>query len=148
MAKNRFATPYDRHEIRPSPSGSKIEKQYQLVESDSGEYRLECVGEINIYDEIQAHAEDTELKRLINRYLNGDPEALNQRQGTYGDMSDMPSTYIEAVKMVDRAKEVYYKNSDLRDKYPSFNDFLKNYVPDSQSTAEVSKATDTESKGE
>ena len=59
-------------------------------------------GTVNIYDEIQSHRQSVELSTLLQRYAQGDATALNQIQGVYADVVDMPSTYSE---LFDRVRD-------------------------------------------
>lgn len=64
-------------------------------------------GTVNIYDEIQSHRESVELSTLLQRYAQGDVTALNQIDGVYADVSDMPSTYAELFNRVRDAENSF-----------------------------------------
>lgn len=64
-------------------------------------------GTVNIYDEIQSHRESVELSTLLQRYAQGDISALNQIEGVYADVVDMPSTYAELFNRVRDAENSF-----------------------------------------
>lgn len=64
-------------------------------------------GTVNIYDEIQSHRESVELSTLLQRYAQGDVTALNQIEGVYADVVDMPSTYAELFNRVRDAENSF-----------------------------------------
>lgn len=64
-------------------------------------------GTVNIYDEIQSHRESVELSTLLQRYAQGDVTALNQIDGVYADVVDMPSTYSELFERVRDAENSF-----------------------------------------
>ena len=64
-------------------------------------------GIVNIYDEIQSHRESVELSTLLQRYAQGDISALNQMEGVYADVVDMPSTYAELFNRVRDAENSF-----------------------------------------
>ena len=75
-----FRTQYDRQRVTCEP-GSRIHKTYGGHYDEKGRVVLEETGEINLYDEIQSHAESVDIHVLMKRYANGDAEALSKQQG-------------------------------------------------------------------
>ena len=64
-------------------------------------------GTVNLYDEIQSHRQSVELSTLLQRYAQGDVTALNQVEGLYADVVDMPSTYAELFNRVRDAENSF-----------------------------------------
>lgn len=64
-------------------------------------------GTVNIYDEIQSHRQSVEPSTLLQRYAQGDVTALNQIEGVYADVVDMPSTYAELFNRVRDAENSF-----------------------------------------
>lgn len=64
-------------------------------------------GTVNIYDEIQSHRQSVELSTLLQRYAQGDVSVLNQTEGVYADVVDMPSTYAELFNRVRDAENSF-----------------------------------------
>ena len=64
-------------------------------------------GIVNLYDEIQSHRQSVELSTLLQRYAQGDVTALNQIEGVYADVVDMPSTYSELFNRVRDAENSF-----------------------------------------
>ena len=63
-------------------------------------YALTPSGTENLYESIQSHKDSCDIHVLLARYQNGDVEALSQRQGHYGDFTEMPKTYAELLNTV------------------------------------------------
>lgn len=90
-----------------SEPGKKIESQYKMITNELGIEELVEVGKTNIYEKIQANKESTLINNIIERYNNGDVQALNQRQPVYGDTTQMPKNLAEAQQMVINAERYY-----------------------------------------
>lgn len=107
-------------------SGSPIHIQYDGFYDDFGRVKLREVGKINLYDEIQSHADSCDIHVIMARYKNGDVEALSQRQGFYGDILNMPKTYAEALNNMHELERQFYRmDPEVRDKFGnSFEQFL------------------------
>lgn len=120
-----FRTQYDRERQVCEP-GSRIHKTYGGHYDEKGRVVLEETGEINLYDEIQSHAESVDIHVLMKRYANGDVEALSKQQGFYGDVLDFPKTYAEALNhMNEMEKRFMALPLEVREKFGhSFSEFL------------------------
>ena len=64
-------------------------------------------GLTNVYEEIQAQAEMTDLHAIMNRYENGDATALNKVQGMYIDAVELPKNYAQLYDAVSKADMVF-----------------------------------------
>lgn len=89
----------DKYKDRPkiySEPGSQIAPIYSKVADKNGVISLKVTGEKNIYDEIQSHAESVNIETIMQRYqVEGDPAILNQKQGVYMDITEVPTTFAE-----------------------------------------------------
>lgn len=123
-----FLTTYD-HGIRHSaPSGSRYKTEYQLETEPDGNTHLVEVGIKDIYQEIQSFKDSCTLENIVRRALNGDPTALQQRQGVFGDARFDANDLIAANNAVKQAQNVYRSlSADKRAEYGSFNEFLKSF---------------------
>lgn len=92
-----FKTQYDPHDRIFTEPGSREHITYGGHYDEEGRVVLEETGRINVYDEIQSHAESVDLHVLMQRYACGDVDCLSQRQGFFGDVLDFPQTYAEAL---------------------------------------------------
>lgn len=86
-----------------------------------GSKRLVEDGTINIYDKIQSHKDECEVKIIVARALAGDPEAIMRVNGTrktYGDTTQIPKTLLEAKQMIIDAENSFYKlPKELREQF-------------------------------
>lgn len=92
-----FTTQFHPHErICQNPgSGEKITYVPKLDEH--GDFELVESGKIDLYGEIQSHKDSCDIYVLLKKYEQGDLEALSRVQGTYGDFTQMPRTFAEAL---------------------------------------------------
>lgn len=68
---------------------------------------LKQVGVTKVYDHIQADAASGDINVLIQRFKNGEMDVLNQREGFYGDFSDVPESLIELKQRADEADDLF-----------------------------------------
>lgn len=123
---SRFRTQFD-----PSPQifaepGSPVKTLYGPIFDDRGIMHLTEVGLHNLYAEIQSHAESVDIHVLIQRYQSGDVEALSRVQGAYGDFTQMPTTFAEALNTMIAAEQYFLSlPPDVRARYGhDFNQFI------------------------
>lgn len=121
-----FKTRWDKRDPVYSNPGSPIHKTYGGHYDEKGRVVLEETGEENIYDYIQSHAESCDIHVLMKRYQNGDPTALSQRQGFYGDILNFPQTYAEALNHMNEMEAKFLALPlETREKFGcSFQEFL------------------------
>lgn len=106
MAK-KFKTIYDR--VRTfSDSGSPFANDYISVYDKDGKRSLEVKGKYSLYDEIQSHRDSCDLQIILKRYLNtGDESVLQRRVAYYTDVTDIPKTYADVLKLANAAREMF-----------------------------------------
>lgn len=103
---------YSRSKLPPkpyAPSGEQIVPTYGLKINKDGKQELVKNGQTNVYEKIQASREASLIYNVIERYQNGDIEALNQMQGQFGDFTEMPENLAEAQQMIINAEEAFNK---------------------------------------
>lgn len=126
MEKGNFRTRFDSRPRYYQPPGSPMHILYSGKVSPSGEIILEEIGEENLYAQIQSHAESVDINVLLRRFAAGDPDALTRTQGLYGDFTDAPHTFAEALNTVIAAQ--HYFDSlplDVRRQFDfNFNRFI------------------------
>lgn len=116
MAKFRTAYDKEQPEIY-TPSGTFTIPTYEHHINKYGVKEFRETGEKNIYDEIQAEAEDSKIENLINRVIAGDVSALRPG-GQYIDCTKMPKTMAEAQTMIQEMNNVWNNLPiELRAKY-------------------------------
>lgn len=109
-----------------SNPGSPIRILYGPQFDENGVMELIEVGRENLYDYIQSHKESCDIHVILERCARGDSSALMKRQAMYGDFTEMPKTYAEALNALAGAES--YFNSlpvEIRAKFDhSFHKFL------------------------
>ena len=113
----RFRTQYDRERIQ-CRSGNSLINTYTARYDDDGHLIAEVFGKHDIYPEIQAHRQSTDINYLVSRFAAGDDTALSKVQGLYGDFTEMPKTYAEALNAMNKADELFAKlPADVKAKF-------------------------------
>lgn len=99
----KFKTPYSKSERFFTSVGSPIKLIYKLASDDIGKLDLIEAGKENLYEYIQSHADSCDIHVILDRFCNNQ-EALNERlqraNGTYCDLSNMPTTFAEVLQKV------------------------------------------------
>lgn len=87
-------------------AGNPFFDQYEYKNIE-GVQVLVKVEPVNRQEEIQSYAKSCDISNILNRFMNGEVELLNMKQGFYGDVSNMPTNYSEYFEKVSEAKEVF-----------------------------------------
>ncbi len=121
-----FKTQYDARDRIQSNVGSPIKQLYSGSYNERGQVELKEDGTENIYDFIQSFAESTDIHAILRRFENGEVDVLEKVQGFYGDVTDMPKTYAEALQRIADSEKVFMSLPvDVRAKFGhSFSEFL------------------------
>lgn len=101
-----------RTQFEPAPRvvtnpGNPIKTLYGPIYDKNGVLSLKVTGKHDLYAEIQSHAESVDIHVLLQRYANGDPGALARVQGAYGDFTQMPTTFAEALNTLIAAEQYF-----------------------------------------
>lgn len=122
----KFRTQY---EHTPSPyqePGSRVKILYGPIFDKQGTMSLKEIGKENLYDYIQSHADSVDINIILKRFEQGDISVLSRVQGAYGDFTQMPQTFAEALNTL-IAAEQYFNGLPLetRAKFEhNFNKFI------------------------
>ncbi len=121
-----FKTQYDARDRIQSNPGNPIKQLYSGSYNERGQVELKEDGTENIYDFIQSFAESTDIHAIMRRFENGEVDVLEKVQGFYGDVTDMPKTYAEALQRIADSEKVFMSLPvDVRAKFGhSFSEFL------------------------
>ncbi len=126
MTEKRFKTQYDARERIETNPGNPIKQLYTGCYNERGQVELKEDGTENIYDFIQSFAESTDIHSILRRYENGEVDVLEKVQGFYGDVTDMPKSYAEALQRISDSEKVFMSLPvEVRAKFGhSFSEFL------------------------
>ncbi len=121
-----FKTQYDARDRIQSNPGNPIKQLYCGSYNERGQVELKEDGTENIYDFIQSFAESTDIHAILRRFENGEVDVLEKVQGFYGDVTEMPKTYAEALQRIADSEKVFMSLPvDVRGKFGhSFSEFL------------------------
>lgn len=122
---SKFRTKYSRVRCF-TPVGSPEVTQYVGKYDKDGVLQLEVSGIVNLYDQIQSHADSVDINTIISRYENGEVDVLARVQGVYEDVTGAPRTYAEMLNMIRAGEEIFEQlPADLRAQYNnSFEQFF------------------------
>lgn len=121
-----FMTQYDARDRIQSHSGNPIKQLYSGSYNERGQVELKEDGTEDLYAFIQSFAESTDIHAILKRYQNGEVDVLEKVQGFYGDITEMPKTYAEALQRIADSEKVFMSLPvDVRAKFGhSFSEFL------------------------
>lgn len=121
-----FMTQYDARDRIESNPGDPIKQLYAGSYNECGQVELKEDGTEDLYAFIQSFAESTDIHSILKRYQNGEVDVLEKVQGFYGDITEMPKTYAEALQRIADSENVFMSLPvDIRAKFGhSFSQFL------------------------
>ena len=102
-----FRTQYDKPRRVFSCVGSPEKVLYQPCFDENGVMDLVEVGKEDLYGYIQSHKDSVDIHVILKRFEQGDVAALSRVQGTYGDFTEMPKTYAEALNAMIHAENYF-----------------------------------------
>ncbi|UPW41647.1 internal scaffolding protein [Peromfec virus RodF8_30] len=103
----KFATQYDDHSRVYQPVGSRLHTLYSPVFNKDGVMSLQETGQENLYDYIQSHADSVDIHVILKQFAAGDVSVLSRVQGAYGDFTQMPKTFAEALNTMIAAEQYF-----------------------------------------
>lgn len=104
-----FKTQFDGHPRKHANPGDSEHVLYTSKIEKDGTISLVESGREDIYDQIQSHKDSCDIHVLLARYKNGEADVLSQRQGSYGDFTEMPKTYADILNAM-IAGETYFNS--------------------------------------
>ncbi len=121
-----FKTQYDARDRIQSNPGNPIKQLYAGSYNERGQVELREDGTEDLYAFIQSFAESTDIHSILRRFENGEVDVLEKVQGFYGDVTEMPKTYAEALQRIADSEKVFMSLPvDVRAKFGhSFSEFL------------------------
>lgn len=124
--ENVFKTQYDARDRIQSNPGNPVKQLYAGSYNERGQVELKEDGTEDLYAYIQSFAESTDIHSILKRYQNGEVDVLEKVQGFYGDITEMPHTYAEALQRIADSEKVFMSLPvDVRAKFGhSFSQFL------------------------
>lgn len=122
----KWKSQYDARDRIVTFPGDPIKQLYTGSYNERGQVELKENGTEDLYAYIQSFAESTDIHSILRRFNNGEIDVLEKVQGFYGDITEMPKTYAEALQRISDSEAVF--NSlpvDVRAKFNhSFSEFL------------------------
>lgn len=142
----KFRSQYDPHSRVLQEPGSQVKTLYGPVFDKQGHMSLEEIGHENIYDYIQSHADSVDIHVILKQFEAGDPSVLSRVQGAYGDFTQMPKTFAEALNTM-IAAEQYFNSLPVETRAQfghNFNQFIASMdAPDFTSRMGIDPIPDT-----
>lgn len=125
MSSN-FRTRYESHDRVYQPPGSPVRILYSPIFDRNGVWHLEETGKENLYDYIQSHADSVDIHVILKQFASGDVSVLSRVQGAYGDFTNMPKTFADALNTMIAAEQYFLSLPvDVRSQFGhNFNQFI------------------------
>ena len=102
----------------PSCSGSRWKRKYHPIVGKDGHIELSEDKPVDLYAEIQSHADSCDLRIIIDRYVNGEVDLIRSPQAGFFDATVMPKTYAEALQMtIDAERDFLSLPVDVRERF-------------------------------
>lgn len=118
----------------PCTCGSFESVLYQEVTDVEGKKVLKEVGKENTFDFIQASKDECDIYRLLERFQNGDINALNRRQGQFIDATVLPSTLAEVQNIINNATSDFFSlPKEVQKNFGSVDAYISSVIHDSGS---------------
>lgn len=126
LLEKLFKTQYDARDRIESNPGNPIKQLYSGSYNERGQLELKEDGTEDLYAFIQSFAESTDIHSILKRFENGEVDVLEKVQGFYGDVTEMPKTYAEALQRIADSEKVFMSLPvEVRAKFGhSFSQFL------------------------
>lgn len=107
-------------------SGDRFHIEYKGEVQKDGTVKLVESGKTDIRQAINAYKDQTDLDYIRKKIEQGDLSVLNPAKPQYGDFTNMPSTYAEALQMQIDANDYFYSlDPEVRNKFDNdVNQFL------------------------
>lgn len=113
--EERFST--DRHRLF-CDRGSRVVTTFSPVFDQRGIWHLEETGKENRYLDIQSHADSCDINVIMARYRNGETDVLSRVQGFFGDVTELPTNYIDVMNAKIKAEKLFNGLSpEVKEKY-------------------------------
>lgn len=116
---------YERISVKSCPGtpekvvyGSKVLKNGRIATFEKGKE--------NYYEYIQSFADSVDIDKTIQKFINGDINALNQRKGEFIDCTQFPTNYAEVLNVINNATNLF--NSLPLDDRAKFNFNLNEFI--------------------
>lgn len=125
-----FRTILDEQQRTYAPSGDKIEEVWAMRINDEGKEEFYIAGKTNVYEKIQAFAEEVKIENIIAKVTaTGDTTIMQKVQGTYADITEFPKDLLEAQQQIKTAQGIFEElPATIKEKYENnFNIYLKDF---------------------
>lgn len=109
-----------------SSSGDSFHIRYSPRVLETGEIKLVESGKDDIKAMINSFRDSCDMSFILQRLAVGDTSVLNQRVGMFGDFTQMPTTYAEALQLVIDARREF--NALPLDVKNSFNNDYRQFL--------------------
>lgn len=93
---------FDRERVLSNP-GTPEKVIYGSQVLKNGRIATYEKGKDDFYSYIQSFAESVDINKTIQKFINGDINALNQRKGEFIDCTEFPTNYAEVLNVINNA---------------------------------------------
>lgn len=90
-----------------SVTGERYKETFIGQYDDDGQIVLKSTGTIDLQEQIQADKYACDINVIVKRYAAGDTDVLHRVQGSFLDVSTLPTSYAEYLNLSIRMKNDY-----------------------------------------
>lgn len=132
MSKEKmiFYTAYNFPKVKANCSGENKVTKFSLTILPNGRKAKVFHSEYNQSEYIQSFVDSCDLRKMVERYINGDNTALGLNQGGYSDISKMPTDLLGSYERTKILSKAYNElNPDIKKvitSYETFRDVMLN----------------------
>lgn len=121
-----FKSQFDDHPRFFSNPGTRKVQRYRSRYNEIGQLELVPNGEDDLYDMIQSHADSVSIDTILSKFVAGDPDALSKVQGTFGDFTNLPTSYAELLNVINESEQFFEQLPlEVREKFHhNFGEFI------------------------
>lgn len=102
--------------------GNRYHQKYSPRVADDGQIELVPDGIEDLQEFYNSQLDQTDMALIVQRWLNGDPSVLAQREGFYGDALAMPGSYRDILQAVIDGQRMFAQlPAEIRERFD--NDF-------------------------
>lgn len=106
----RFRTAFDKSKRFAVPSGNGVDDTYEKQIDKFGAVSFVKTGSRNLYEEIQAHAEETDINFIVSRCVkNGTLDLLADNGKGSVDVSMLPDNFLDLWNLKERLNNEFLK---------------------------------------
>lgn len=105
----KFPTMYSEKRKYTSNRGERYKVEYQIRFDEEGRSSFVETGKTDMHEFIQSFRDSVDIYNILERFRAGNVDILNQIQGVYADVNDLPVKLQDVLNLNLKGKEIFDK---------------------------------------